>query len=149
MLTTFLLLITYNTQLQNDNNSNNNTNKNNNNDSMVDHVDEFVVYISTEVCKLIGYTLYGTGISMFYWMSVLCLDLFWTLANSVPFNHHQRGSRLRFSCYAFFGCGMPVLQTLTIYLLDNSKLEKFLKPGKIQTESHIFSFVLLNGVPLA
>jgi hypothetical protein len=127
MITTLLLILTYNTQLQASENYTNDTNKKS-------HIDEeFVILISTTSCQRIGYALYGAGMSMFYWMTVLCLDLFWTLSRTSPSNHHQRTSRLRFLCYALFGCGMPILQTVSIYILDNfetSHFDGFFKPGK-------------------
>ena len=118
MLTTLLLILTYNTRLRRDGQE-------------PDLPDEFVIRISGVFCRIIGYSLYGAGISMFYWMTVLCLDLFWTLTKSSPSNHHQRTGRFRFCCYFLFGCGMPLIQTLTIFILDHWETG-VLKPGKHQ-----------------
>ena len=133
MITTFLLILTYNTQLQMNENESSSKTQLQTSENETSDGDEFVILISTTSCQWIGYSLYGSGMSMFYWMTVLCLDLFWTLARTSPSNHHQRTSRLRFLCYALFGCGMPIIQTMTIYLLDNfetNNLVNFLKPGK-------------------
>jgi hypothetical protein len=44
--------------------------------------DEFLVDIGAVPCKLLGYTIYYLGISMFHWMSVMCFDLCWTFSRS-------------------------------------------------------------------
>ena len=90
---------------------------------------EFFVHVSKPVCQLIGYVLYCAGISMFYWMSVLCLDLYWTLTHLTGVNHHQEKSLTRFLGYLLFGCGVPIAQTIAIYLLDTFPNSSFVNPG--------------------
>ncbi len=96
----------------------------------VDIDNEFFVLVSKPVCQLIGYALYCAGISMFYWMSVLCLDLYWTLTHLIGVNHHQEKSPARFVCYGLFGCGIPMAQTFAIYLLDAYPDTNLVNPGK-------------------
>ena len=38
--------------------------------------------VPSYLCLGLGYALYYTGISMFCWMSVMCIDLCWTLARA-------------------------------------------------------------------
>ena len=71
LLTTKLLIIIYNVQKQ-------------------DHFEgqetlaegEFLILVPSYLCLGLGYALYYTGISMFCWMSVMCIDLCWTLARA-------------------------------------------------------------------
>ena len=43
---------------------------------------EFLILVPSYLCLGLGYALYYTGISMFCWMSVMCIDLCWTLARA-------------------------------------------------------------------
>lgn len=43
---------------------------------------EFVVDVGPVPCRLVGYTTYYLGISMFCWMSVMCFDLGWTFVRA-------------------------------------------------------------------
>ena len=43
---------------------------------------EFLIFVPSSVCSGLGYTLYYAGISMFCWMSVMCIDLCWTFARA-------------------------------------------------------------------
>lgn len=65
LFTTILLVLIYNVQQENEN-----------------VTEEFLVFVSPTLCLGLGYALYYTGISMFCWMSVMCIDLCWTFARA-------------------------------------------------------------------
>ena len=44
--------------------------------------EEFWILDSPLICSGLGYSLYISGISMFCWMSVMCIDLCWTFAGA-------------------------------------------------------------------
>ena len=44
--------------------------------------EEFWILDSPLICSGLGYSLYIAGISMFCWMSVMCIDLCWTFAGA-------------------------------------------------------------------
>ena len=52
------------------------------NDSVEETEGEFLITVPAAVCLGLGYLLYYTGISMFCWMSVMCIDLCWTFARA-------------------------------------------------------------------
>ena len=64
---------------------------------------EFLILIPAPACRALGYILYYTGISMFCWMSVMCIDLCWTFGRAkIP----RKGSdRMKFLSYSLFGWG--------------------------------------------
>ena len=72
LLTTKLLLIIYNVKKQD-----------NFEESLQKREEEeFLILVPSCVCVGLGYALYYTGISMFCWMSVMCIDLCWTFARA-------------------------------------------------------------------
>jgi hypothetical protein len=109
LLTTILLIVIYNVRLGST-------------EDNADHNgDEFFVNISATICQTIGYSLYFAVILMFCWMSVLCFDLFWTFV-CTPIQLQQKKNNLRFCVYLAIGFGLPVLMTVSIYLVDQFKV---------------------------
>ncbi len=83
-------MVSYNVEVSTNKNNNNDNNKINNNTDDNDNDDnyktsssskEFFIPIPLEACLTIGYSLYFTGVSMFFWMALLCFDLFWTFTH--------------------------------------------------------------------
>ena len=72
LLTTKLLIIIYNVQKKQDHFEGQET--------LAEG--EFLILVPSYLCLGLGYALYYTGISMFCWMSVMCIDLCWTLARA-------------------------------------------------------------------
>ena len=81
---------------------------------------EFFFTISDTMCKLIGYSLYFSGILMFCWMSVLCFDLFWTFV-CTPVQLQNKKNNRRLATYFTIGMGAPVLMTAVIFSIDTFK----------------------------
>ena len=77
LLTTKLLLIIYNVQKQ-DNFEESLQNR----QEELEKEGEFLILVPSYLCLGLGYALYYTGISMFCWMSVMCIDLCWTFARA-------------------------------------------------------------------
>jgi hypothetical protein len=109
LLTTALLIVIYNVQLKS------------NEESIDQQKEEFFIGISETVCKMMGYSLYFAVILMFCWMSVLSFDLFWTFVYT-PVQLQNKKNNTRFYLYLVVGCGVPVLMTISIYLVDISKV---------------------------
>ncbi|CAB4061742.1 MTH [Lepeophtheirus salmonis] len=57
-------------------------------------------------CIWTGYSLYYSGLAMFFWMSVMCFDLCWTFVRAkIP----RKGSdRLKFAIYSIIAWTIPV-----------------------------------------
>jgi uncharacterized membrane protein len=72
LITTLLLILIYNVQKANEVDEVNNYNTE----------EEFFIIVPSSVCAGLGYALYYAGISMFCWMSVMCIDLCWTFARA-------------------------------------------------------------------
>ena len=108
LLTTVLLIVIYNVKLEST--------------EAVSHpAEEFFFGISENVCKLIGYSLYFAVILMFCWMSVLCFDLFWTFV-CTPTQFQNKKNNPRFFVYLAIGFGVPVLMTISIFMVDRFKV---------------------------
>ena len=67
LITTTLLILIYNVHRQSEGGFSVNTS-------------EFLIFVPPLACSGLGYALYIAGLSMFCWMSVMCIDLCWTFA---------------------------------------------------------------------
>lgn len=84
---------------------------------------EMVWDVSFVFCKVVAYLVYYLGISMFFWMSVMCFDLCWTFVRArIP----RKGSdSFKFALYSLVAWGMPLILLTFLVLVDNdSKLLK-------------------------
>ena len=69
LITTILLVLIYNVHKKPE-------------DSLTEDSSEFLIFVPPYVCSGLGYSLYIAGLSMFCWMSVMCIDLCWTFARA-------------------------------------------------------------------
>ena len=101
-LTTFLLTLMYNVQPNSQQHLNN---------------DEFFLYIPQSLCAFFGYLLYFSGVSMFFLMTVLCADLYWTFSHlAKPEAIKTCGTRSL--CYLVVGLVVPLVMTVSILFVD-------------------------------
>ena len=109
-LTTFLLILMYNVQPDSQYNPNNS---------------EFFVYIPQSLCAFFGYLLYFTGVSKFFLMTVLCVDLYWMFSNlKKPEPIETCGPRSLF--YLVVGLVVPLVMTVSTVLVDFFKPFEYL-----------------------
>jgi hypothetical protein len=110
ILTTVLLIVSYNMSLD-----------------IEDDESKNLITITEQACKLLGYLLYFSGLLMFCWMAVLSFDLFWTFAfTSLPLKNME--TTHRYVAYLLFGFGAPSVMALLIFLLDVLQLG-YILPG--------------------
>jgi len=108
VLKTILLIVVYNVKLEL-------------RDVVIETGGEFFIDISELGCQVIGHTLYFAGILMFCWMSVLCLDLFWTFV-CTPIQLQNKKHNSRMFLYFASGFGIPLVMTFFVCAVDNFKL---------------------------
>jgi G protein-coupled receptor Mth (Methuselah protein) len=101
-LTTFLLTISYSVRLKAE-------------DPAYDL--EHFIFVTKNVCAMLGYLIYFSALLMFCWMSALSFDLFWSFSyTSVPLI--DQNNKLKQICYYSFGFGIPFIMTSIIISLD-------------------------------
>ncbi|XP_050305085.1 G-protein coupled receptor Mth2-like isoform X2 [Anthonomus grandis grandis] len=68
-------------------------------------------------CTFLGYSTYFAFISSFFWLNIICLDIWFTFSRG----SHHRGttSQLKkLGLYSIYGLGAPVLLVVLVYLLQ-------------------------------
>ena len=74
------------------------------------------------LCKIIGYFGYFSSISMFCWMTIMCIDLCSTFLREEFSPHSSR--HIRFMSYSLVGWGSGIILALGIFIL-----QQILPPG--------------------
>jgi hypothetical protein len=101
-ITTFLLTLSYNVKLKGR--------------DLADNFEQFI-FVTKNICAILGYSIYFSAIFMFCWMSVLSFDLFWSFSyTSIPLKNQS--NKFKQICYYAFGFGTPTIMTASIILLD-------------------------------
>ncbi|KAJ2953558.1 hypothetical protein O0L34_g1159 [Tuta absoluta] len=72
------------------------------------------------LCKFLGYGIYFGFVAAFFWLNVMCFDIWWTFGNmrSVQVLRKSSSERRRFLWYSLYAWGITMLLTLVMYLLD-------------------------------
>ncbi len=91
---------------------------------VTDHKDAAFT-LSLTSCRILGFSIYFFGISMFCWMSVMCFDLFLTFGRSKSVSVVNRQGNVHFLFYSVFGFGVAMIMTLTLILIDALQLGTF------------------------
>ncbi|XP_070491483.1 uncharacterized protein [Chironomus tepperi] len=71
--------------------------------------------------KFEGIALYFSILLTFFWMNVLCFDI-WSVARSRISNRSLRGEQRTFLKYCLYGFGCPLLITIIVVLIDHHRL---------------------------
>ena len=77
-----------------------------------------IVMYDNLFCKIIGYFGYFSTMSMFSWMTIMCIDLSCVL-KSEELQHHLSG-KLRLRIYSVVGWGAGLLLALVLFILEQS-----------------------------
>ncbi|XP_044254818.1 G-protein coupled receptor Mth2-like isoform X1 [Tribolium madens] len=81
-------------------------------------------------CKSLGYFCLFFFLVSFFWMNVICIDIWWGFSGLRGFTGSQKtAERKRFIFYCIYAWGMPVIHVLIVYLIDSvAKENSVLKP---------------------
>ena len=71
--------------------------------------------ISYSLCKFLGYSGYFSALSMFTWMTVMCVDLYSTFRKAQLASNNPLSKYL---VYLAFGWGIPAIMTIVVFLLQ-------------------------------
>ncbi|XP_055326391.1 G-protein coupled receptor Mth2-like [Sitodiplosis mosellana] len=82
--------------------------------------------INHVLCLLVGYFMYFTFQVAFFWLNVICFDLWWNFRRTGGFIISERK---RFMFYNIYAWGGSLLLTLLILLLDKTSMPEGFKPG--------------------
>ncbi|XP_055606809.1 G-protein coupled receptor Mth2-like isoform X5 [Uranotaenia lowii] len=66
-------------------------------------------------CKIQGFTLYFWLLVCFFWLNVMCFDIFWTFSSGVLIKNEKR----RFLYYSLYAWGVPVLFTGAALMVEH------------------------------
>ena len=86
---------------------------------------EFFIKIPTLLCKIIGYALYFSGVSMFVWTTLLSYDLASSMNElKIPEEKSKMVFTERFLKYTIVGVGAPLCMTLGTFAMDQLELNE-------------------------
>lgn len=71
------------------------------------------------ICRGVGYTIYFSGLACFFWLNIMCIEIWWTTrATHLMSKRFDTAKFLGFVAYAF---GIPLLLTGFAALVDNTE----------------------------
>lgn len=73
--------------------------------------------LSNEACKVVGYLIYSSVLLCFFWLNVMCYDI-WSAFRGVN-SSRGVGERKRFIFYSLYAFGVPLLFTMIVAFMDN------------------------------
>jgi 7 transmembrane receptor (Secretin family) len=80
----------------------------------------YTTHIQPEVCNALGYVSYFAIMFDYFWGTVLCFDI-WLIFSG----RRNMTDSDRFSYYTLYACGLPVLLTGAVGLLDVLKIPNY------------------------
>ena len=104
-------------------------------------------------CAVVGHFGYFASLSMFFWMTIMCIDLCWTFSKTELLN--RRTEKIKFSLYSIVGWGIPVALTGTLcvsqyYLLSpSSQINPRIGQEKCYFTENNISEIIWMFVPLS
>lgn len=87
-------------------------------------------------CSTVGYIIYYFGLATFFWLNVMCIDIYLSL-NS--FKMPQQFKLNSYMKWLYYGFGTPLIITFGIYLLDHTTIGLIMEEKyhpKIGMEQH-------------
>ncbi|XP_076378229.1 G-protein coupled receptor Mth2 isoform X1 [Megalopta genalis] len=88
--------------------------------------------IATGLCSTIAYIIYFSFLASFFWLNVMCFDIWWTFGGfrSLQGSVKQR-ERKKFLIYSIYAWGFATILTSICVLMDNlhSIPDHFIRPG--------------------
>lgn len=82
-------------------------------------------------CKTEGLTVYFSGLACFFWLNVLCFEIWTTIRGG---RHHKRGKSkksLHFLSFFVYAFGVPLIMTIFVGLIDNNDYIGSLIPNSL------------------
>lgn len=90
-------------------------------------------YASASICKFLGYAMLFFFLSAFFWLNVMCFDIWWkfgSMRHSGRTNTKRRDDFKRFLIYCFYAWGLAMLLTILAVIVDFFEfLPSYLQPG--------------------
>ncbi|XP_058833695.1 G-protein coupled receptor Mth2-like isoform X1 [Topomyia yanbarensis] len=69
-------------------------------------------------CNVMGYMLYFSVLVSFFWLNVMCFDIFWTFSSGVVIKNERK----RFIHYALYAFGCPTVILIIALVFDHTEL---------------------------
>ncbi|XP_062708341.1 G-protein coupled receptor Mth2-like isoform X3 [Aedes albopictus] len=77
-------------------------------------------------CEAQGYLLYFFVLVAFFWLNVMCFDIFWTFSSGVVIKNERK----RFLYYSLYAWGCPLVLVVLVAIFENTELiDDHLRPG--------------------
>ncbi|XP_062550724.1 G-protein coupled receptor Mth2-like isoform X3 [Armigeres subalbatus] len=77
-------------------------------------------------CEAQGYMLYFFVLVAFFWLNVMCFDIFWTFSSGVVIKNERK----RFLYYSLYAWGCPLIAVVLVAVFENTELiVEHLRPG--------------------
>lgn len=71
-------------------------------------------------CKWLGYIAYIAFVSSFFWLNVMCFDIWWTFRGVRGIARDLQ--KKKFLLYSLYGWGCPLMILTVVYLADHTDL---------------------------
>ncbi|CAH0585538.1 unnamed protein product [Chrysodeixis includens] len=78
--------------------------------------------ISQEECTVLTFIIYFSLLSAFFWLNVMCYDIWWTFSGKRATSGRHGSVMKRFCCYAGYAFGVPTVLTVILGALEFSDL---------------------------
>lgn len=78
-----------------------------------------ILTVESLPCIISGYIIYLSVLLCFFWLNVMCYDIWSTFKSGI---RGRGGDRRRFIFYYSYACGVPFFLTSTLFLIDFSRL---------------------------
>ncbi|KAK8396034.1 hypothetical protein O3P69_005251 [Scylla paramamosain] len=70
-------------------------------------------------CKIMASLIHVSFLAAFFWLNVMCFDIWWTLKSMRPVAETGELSRLRFKMYSIYSWGCPVFISFVAIIVDS------------------------------
>ncbi|CAH1179458.1 unnamed protein product [Phaedon cochleariae] len=74
--------------------------------------------VPNTLCHVLGYSIIFFFTVSFFWMNVMCIDMWLAFSGIRGFNGKKSAEKKRFIIYCLYAWGVPLLHILTVFLLN-------------------------------
>lgn len=86
-----------------------------------------IAELSKFFCKFCGYWFYFSILSCFFWLNVMCFDIWSNITGKIRRSRNYTAER-RFVKYALYAFLSPALFLIVAIVMDNANVPDYLKP---------------------
>ncbi|XP_073956041.1 G-protein coupled receptor Mth2-like [Choristoneura fumiferana] len=94
--------------------------------------------VTANVCLGFTILIYFALLSAFFWLNVMCFDIWWTFSGKRGLSLENRSVRMRFCAYAAYAFGFPTALTVLLAALEFNDLSEYLVMPMVREQGCYF-----------